>query len=328
MSMIITRTPLRISLGGGGTDLPSYFKMDGGFVLSAAIDKYVYLSVNKTFTSDFLIKYSELERVAHLSDIVHPIVRTALELLDIQPGIEIVSVADIPSGTGLGSSGSFTVGLIHALSVLKHLHNSTYDLAELACKIEIDHLKEPVGKQDQFIAAYGGISCLDINSDGRVDVSRLSMMESAIQDLESNLLLFFTGYSRSAGAILKDQSDRSQEGDEEMRRNLDKTRELGLQIKEQLSSGNVVGFGELMNEHWERKRLRSKGMSNQTIDDLYQLGMNNGAIGGKLVGAGAGGFLLFYAKDPQKVRDCFRSKGVKEVPFKFDHDGTTLVARS
>lgn len=326
--MIITKTPLRISLGGGGTDLPSYYRHSGGFVLSAAINKYVYLSVNKTFTQDYLIKYSELERVEAIADVKHPIVRTALDLLGIQPGIEIVSVADIPAGTGLGSSGSFTVGLLNALSVLEHLHLSTHDLAELACRIEIDFLHEPVGKQDQYIAAYGGISCLDIDTSGVVTVTRLKLPESGLRDLESNLLLFFTGYSRSAGSILRDQSDRSEQGDIEMRRNLDETMQLGIRIKEELSAGNIEVFGELLNEHWERKRTRSRGMSNSEIDDLYQLGINNGAIGGKLVGAGAGGFLLFYAKNPQQLRDCFRKHGIREVPFTFDHDGSTLLTRS
>lgn len=326
--MIITRTPLRISLGGGGTDLPSYYRHNGGFVLSAAINRYVYLSINHTFTSDYLIKYSELERASSILDVKHPIVRTALQLLSIDSGIEIVSVADIPSGTGLGSSGSFTVGLLHALSISKHLHMSTYELADLACQIEIEHLKEPVGKQDQFIAAYGGISCLDIDTEGKVVVTRLKLPSHAMQDLESNLLLFFTGYSRYASSILKDQADRSNGGDHEMRKNMDETLELGLRIKEQLTSGNVTVFGELLNEHWQRKRVRSQGMSNSKIDDLYELGLRNGAIGGKLVGAGAGGFLLFYANDPQKLRDCFRHQKISEVPFTFDHDGTTLLTRS
>lgn len=326
--MIITRTPLRISLGGGGTDLPSYYQHDGGYVLSAAIDKYIYISVNSTFTNDFLLKYSELERIEALTEIRHPIIRTACEEMSVMPGIEIVSVADIPSGTGLGSSGSFTVGLLHALSIHQHRHTSVHDLAAIACDIEINKLGEPVGKQDQFIAAYGGISNLDFSPSGEVAVSRLGLSASTLVDLESNLLLFFTGYSRSAASILKDQAHRSTEGDVEMRRNLDETRELGLRIKSELLAGNPQVFGELMNDHWQRKRRRSAGMSNPRIDELYDLGIRNGAIGGKLVGAGAGGFLMFYASDTQKLRSVFRGLELQEVPFRFDHDGTTLLTRS
>jgi D-glycero-alpha-D-manno-heptose-7-phosphate kinase len=315
-------------LGGGGTDLPSYYQTDGGYVLSAAIDKYVYISVNSTFTDDYLLKYSDLERVEARTDIRHPIIRTACEEMSITPGIEIVSVADIPSGTGLGSSGSFTVGLLHALSIHQHRHTSVHDLATIACDIEINKLSEPVGKQDQFIAAYGGISNLEFSTDGSVTVSRLNLSPSTLIDLESNLLLFFTGYSRSAGSILKDQAQRSTEGDIDMRRNLDETRELGLRIRDELAAGNPRSFGELMNDHWQRKRRRSAGMSNPRIDELYEAGMNNGAVGGKLVGAGAGGFLMFYADDPQRLRDSFRSFGLQEVPFRFDHDGTTLLTRS
>lgn len=326
--MIITRTPLRISLGGGGTDLPSYYQEDGGYVLSAAIDKYIYISVNSTFTDDYLLKYSELERVNHLDGIKHPIIRTACQMMNIPTGVEIVSVADIPSGTGLGSSGSFTVGLLHALSIHKHQHASVHELAETACHIEIEKLGEPVGKQDQFIAAYGGISNLEFAPDGEVSVSSLNLHKDTITDLEANLLLFFTGYSRSAGSILKDQAQKSTSGDAEMRKNLDETRSLGLQIRDELMAGNPSAFGELMNEHWQRKRLRSAGMSNPRIDELYELGMTNGAVGGKLVGAGAGGFLMFYAEQPQLLRNKFRSLGLQEVLFRFDHDGTTLLTRS
>ena len=249
-------------------------------------------------------------------------------MMEIEPGIEIVSVADIPSGTGLGSSGSFTVGLLHALSVHKHLHISVHELAELACRIEIDLLGEPVGKQDQFIAAYGGLTNLEFHRDGSVKATPLTIPTNTLADLESNLLLFFTGYSRSAGSILKDQAQKSVAGDAEMRRNLDETRALGRQIQYELEAGNASSFGYLMNEHWHRKRKRSMGMSNPRIDELYELGMSHGAIGGKLVGAGAGGFLMFYAEQPQTLRNKFRDLGLEEVRFRFDHDGTTLLTRS
>ena len=308
--------------------MPSYYEKDGGFVLSAAINKYIYISINRTFTNDFLLKYSELERVQSIGAVSHPIIRTACDMMDIKPGVEIVSVADIPAGTGLGSSGTFTVGLLHALSVYKHLHTSVHELAEMACHIEIEMLSQPVGKQDQFIAAYGGITNLEFGADGTVRVSPLTISAHTLTDLESNLLLFFTGYSRSASSILKDQAEKSIKGDLEMRKNLDETRLLGLRIKEELINGNALAFGELMDEHWQRKKKRTIGMSNQHIDELYEIGRNNGAIGGKLVGAGAGGFLLFYADQPQLLRDKFRSLGLEEVPFHFDHDGTTLLARS
>ena len=325
--MIISRTPLRISLGGGGTDLPSYYSHDGGFVLSAAIDKYVYIGVNRTFTDDYFLKYSQLERVTDRSQIEHPIFREVLNLLKIDKSIEIISMADIPAGTGLGSSGSFTVGLIRALYAHRREHISSQDLAEMACDIEINKLSEPVGKQDQYIASFGGINCFEFRKDGNVDVAPLALSLSTLHDLELNLVLFFTGYSRSASGILKDQSDKSNSGDADMRKNLDETQALGRQIKDCLENGDAEQFGLLMNDHWQRKRRRSTGMSNPTIDELYELGMTNGAVGGKLVGAGAGGFLMFYANDAGKLRNAFRQRGLEEVVFRFDHDGSTILSR-
>ena len=325
--MIISRTPLRISLGGGGTDLPSYYSHDGGFVLSAAIDKYVYIGVNRTFTDDYFLKYSQLERVTDRSQIEHPIFREVLNLLEIDKSIEIISMADIPAGTGLGSSGSFTVGLIRALYAHRREHISSQDLAEMACDIEINKLNEPVGKQDQYIASFGGINYFEFKKDGNVDVAPLALSLSTLHDLELNLVLFFTGYSRSASGILKDQSDKSNSGDADMRKNLDETQALGRQIKDCLENGDAEQFGLLMNDHWQRKRRRSTGMSNPTIDELYELGMANGAVGGKLVGAGAGGFLMFYANDAGKLRNAFRQRGLEEVVFRFDHDGSTILSR-
>lgn len=325
--MIFSRTPLRISIGGGGTDLPSYYQHDGGFVISAAIDKYVYIGVNRTFTDDYLVKYSKLERVPSIEKLEHPIFREVFDLLNVSPAIEVISMADIPAGTGLGSSGSFTVGLIKALVAHTHGHVSAGDLAKLACHVEIERLGEPVGKQDQYIASYGGIQCFDFEPDGTVNVVPLDISMTTLHDLEMNLVLFFTGYSRSASGILKDQSVKSQAGDSEMRKNLDETRELGHHIRRVLEGGSAEDFGMLMNDHWQRKRRRSAGMSNPTIDELYELGMNNGAVGGKLVGAGAGGFLMFYAKDSTRLRAAFREKGLEEVVFRFDHDGAVILSR-
>lgn len=297
-------------------------------MVSAAIDKYVYIGVNGTFTDDYFIKYAQLERVQVRSEIQHPIFREVFDLLDVSPSIEVVSMADIPAGTGLGSSGSFTVGLLRALHAYRREHISTADLAEMACHVEIDRLGEPVGKQDQYIAAYGGVSCFEFSQDGFVTAEPLRLSPETLQDMENNLVLFFTGYSRSASTILQDQSKRSEAGDTKMRANLDETLKLGLSIRSALEGGDPAAFGALLNDHWQRKRSRSDGMSNATIDNLYDVGMSNGAIGGKLVGAGAGGFLLFYAHDVARLRAAFRERGVQELPFRFDHDGSVILARA
>lgn len=326
--MIITRTPLRISLGGGGTDLPSYYRAHGGVVISAAIDKYVYIGINRTFTQDYFIKYSALERVTRPEEIDHPIVREALTMHQVEPALEIVSLADIPSGTGLGSSGTFTVGLLRALYALKREHVSAHALAEEACHIEIDRLGRAGGKQDQYIAAFGGITCFEFTRDDRVLVSPLQISQATLHDLEEHLLLFFTGYSRDADHMLVDQKSRSEKGDAAMLDNLAAIAGIGLRVKERLESGDVRGFGELMHEHWLHKRRRSEGMSTRSIDDWYDTAMENGAVGGKLVGAGAGGFLLFYADQPQRLREAMAGAGLPEVRFQFDFDGSTVIVRS
>ncbi len=326
--MIISRTPLRISIGGGGTDLPSYYSKAGGHVISVAIDKYIYIAINDTFTNDYFLKYSQLERAETRDQIKHPIIREALTMLEIDPAIEIISMADIPAGTGLGSSGTFTVGLLKALYAHRREHVPAQHLAELACHIEIDRLGEPVGKQDQFIAAFGGLTSFRFAADGAVSAECLKLPPGCLTDLEHNLLLFFTGYSRAAGSILHDQATRSSEGDVEMRRNLDETLDLGFRIRAALEAGEPDAYGDLLNEHWQRKRTRSPGMSNPLIDELYEFGLAHGARGGKLVGAGAGGFLLFYAHDAGPVRHAFRERGLQEIVFRFDHDGAVLAART
>ncbi len=326
--MIVTRTPLRISIGGGGTDLPSYYRRDGGTVISAAIDKYVYIAVNSTFTEDYLLKYAEHERVDHVDEIRHALIREALRLHEVPRGIEIVSVADIPSGTGLGSSGSFTVGLLRALHAQQQEHSSAQELAEAACHIEIERLGDPVGKQDQYIAAFGGLTRFEFHPDDSVDVQRMRPTNDLLADLEDHLLLFFTGYSRSASSILADQKSRSEKEDGAMLANLDYVRDLGRRIGLALEAGDSVAFAELMHEHWEHKRARSKGISNPEIDQWYETARANGAIGGKLVGAGAGGFLLFYAEDPRRLRAAMAECGLPEVRFGFDHDGSVVLARS
>jgi D-glycero-alpha-D-manno-heptose-7-phosphate kinase len=325
--VLITRTPLRISLGGGGTDLPSYYTRFGGFVLSAAISKYVYIAVNRTFTDDYFLKYSALERVGRPDEISHPIIRSALELHQLGPSLEIVSVADIPAGTGLGSSGTFTVGLLKALYAFKREHVTPGDLAEEAAHVEIDLLGEPAGKQDHYIAAFGGITYFEFSPDGSVHVSPLSISTATLHDLEEHLLLFFTGYSRKAGELLADQQQRTEAGDEAMLSRLKQVKELGLEIRDALQRGDTAGYGKLMHEHWLQKRARSRGMSNEDVDRWYDVAMANGALGGKLVGAGGGGFLLFYATDQKALRAAMKDHGLAEVRFTFDFDGSTVLTR-
>jgi D-glycero-alpha-D-manno-heptose-7-phosphate kinase len=325
--VLITRTPLRISLGGGGTDLPSYYSRHGGFVLAAAITKYVYIGINRTFTDDYFLKYSALERVKRSDEIHHPIIRSALALHPVGPSLEIVSLADIPAGTGLGSSGSFTVGLLRALHAFKREHITPGDLAEEAAHVEIDLLGEPAGKQDQYIAAFGGITCFEFSQNGVVQVAPLSLSTAMLHDLEEHLLMFFTGYSRDAGSLLADQRERSESGDEAMLAALDYVKELGVEIRDTLRRGDAGGFGRLMHEHWSRKRERSEGMSNDEVDRWYDVAIANGALGGKLVGAGGGGFLLFYAEDQKALRAAMKEEGLNEVRFGFDFDGSTVVAR-
>ncbi len=324
--MIITRSPLRITLGGGGTDLPSYYRDHGGFVISAAIDKYVYVSVIRPFVPGIFLKYSQMEKVEQIDQVDHRIIREALRILDFKtPQVEITTLADIPSGTGLGSSGSFTTALLKALYTHRKRLVLMDELASLACEIEIDRLKEPIGKQDQYIASYGGITCFHFNPDESVDAVPLKLSMDTLFDLEDNLLLFFTGYARSAGSILQDQQQRSEKSDPAMLANLHYVKELGLRSQVALEAGRTVEFGEIMHEHWEHKRKRSEGMSNPQIDNWYELGLKNGALGGKLVGAGGGGFLLFYAQDRRQLRKVMSEVGLEEVRFRFDFEGTKVL---
>jgi D-glycero-alpha-D-manno-heptose-7-phosphate kinase len=328
--MIITRSPLRITLGGGGTDVPSYYRDHGGFLVAAAIDKYVYITLHETFEAQYFIKYSKLERVADVESIEHPIIREALKLVNGDGGqahLELTSMADIPAGTGLGSSGSFTTALLKALYTYRKHLIPPQTLAEQACHIEIDILGEPIGKQDQYIAAYGGITCFQFGADGRVEAWPLQLSEETRYDLEDNLLLFFTGYSRSASSILRDQDTRTKQLDRSMIENLHHVKALGLESKAVLEAGDLRGFGRLMHEHWEHKRRRSGGMSNPEIDRCYEIAMANGAIGGKLIGAGGGGFLMFYTEEKARLRHAMRQAGLREVRFHFDFEGTKVVAQ-
>jgi D-glycero-alpha-D-manno-heptose-7-phosphate kinase len=262
------------------------------------------------------------------AELQHPIVREALQLLGIPTRIEITSIADIPAGTGLGSSGSFTTALLRSLHVLKKSFISPSALAEQACHIELDLLGEPIGKQDQYIAAYGGITSFTFNRDGRVEVQPLALAPETLHNLEDNLTLFFTGYTRSASEILKDQDRRSRENDRSMIDNLHFVKELGYRSKAALEAGDLRGFAELMHEHWEHKKARSKGMSNQRIDEIYGLARANGALGGKVIGAGGGGFLMFYSEDKTRLRHAMTEAGLREIRFRFDFAGNHVVAHS
>jgi D-glycero-alpha-D-manno-heptose-7-phosphate kinase len=327
--MIITRSPLRISLGGGGTDLPSYYREHGGFVIAAAIDKFVYITLHQTFVQELIIKYSKMERVQSVDEVQHPLIRESLRLTNVgAPYLEITSMADIPAGTGLGSSGSFTTALLKALHTLKKNLIHPQELAEQACRIEIDILKEPVGKQDQYIAAYGGITCFRFLSNGQVEAWPLQIDTDTLYNLEDNLLLFFTGYSRTASDILREQDVRSRQNDKEMIANLHFVKELGRESKEALEAGDLPRFGELMNVHWEHKKQRSANMSNDRIDEYYTLARSHGALGGKVIGAGGGGFLMFYADDKVRLRRAMREAGLHEVRFRFDFEGTKVIAQS
>ena len=328
--MIITSSPLRISLGGGGTDLPSYYRDYTGFVISAAINKYVYITLHETFAEEIIVKYSKMEVVQTAGEIKHPIVREALKLVgvDDHPHLEITSMSDIPSGTGLGSSGSFTTALLRALHCLKKNSVPARDLAEQACHIELGLLGEPIGKQDQYIAAIGGITCFTFHPDGRVDAEPLRLAPETLHTLEDNLILFFTGFTRNASDILKDQDSRSKQKDTGMLDNLHFIKRIALDSKEAFESGDLRRFAELMHVHWEHKKRRTQGMSNQQIDGYYELGRANGALGGKLIGAGGGGFLMFYTEDKTRLRRVMTQAGLREVRFRFDFAGSQVIVQS
>jgi D-glycero-alpha-D-manno-heptose-7-phosphate kinase len=324
--VIITRSPLRVSLGGGGTDLPSYYEEFGGFLLAAAINKYVYVTINRPFQKGITLKYTQVEYCNEISEISHPILREALNFMDLKtPQIEISAIADIPSGTGLGSSGSFTTAVLKALFAHYRRNIHPHELARLACEIEIERLKEPIGKQDQYIAAFGGITSFTFNPDGTVFSEPLAVSTETLHNLEDNLLLFFTGISRSASTILSDQNNRSKVNDEVMIDNLHFIKQLGYKSRDALLAADTHHFGELMHEHWEHKRSRSQGMTNDFINNAYEAAIKNGAVGGKLVGAGGGGFLMFYAKDKDKLRSTMANLGLEEVRFQFDFEGTKVI---
>ena len=321
MSVIFTRSPLRVSLGGGGTDLPSYYQKHGGHLISGSIDKYVYMLTHTVFQKRYRMKYSETEEVEHPSEIRHPILRETLLRHWRGSPLEIASVADVPSGTGMGSSAAFTVCLIKALALAKRVSITPGDLAEAACSIELDVLKEPIGKQDQYVSAHGGICAYTFEPDGTVKVEPLELAESTLRSLRNNLLLFHTGGARSASTILADQVERTLADDPAMLENLHRTKEMGFTSRRLLEAGDLDGYGELMHEHWENKRRRSPAMTDDHIDNLYTLARRSGCVGGKLVGAGGGGFLLVCATRPDDTRQAMTAAGASELVFDFEFQG-------
>jgi len=324
--VLITRSPFRITLGGGGTDLPSYYERHGGFLIAGAIDKYVYITIYDSFADDLLVKYSKLERVPSAEHLEHPLFREALRLLGIEgPSLEIVSMADVPAGTGLGSSGSFTTALLKALHTHKKDIVHPRELAEEACHIEIDILKEEVGKQDQYISAFGGLTCFEFLPGGRVEARPLAVSTETLYNLEDNLLLFFTGRSRSASQVLLEQNRRSLDRDPDVERNLTELKEIAYETRAALEAGDLRCFAELLNAQWEQKKRRTGGASTTDIDRWYALAMTNGALAGKLVGAGGGGFLMFYAEDKARLRRAMFQAGLRELRFRFDFEGTKVV---
>jgi len=325
--MIITRTPFRVPLGGGGTDLPSYYSKYGGFIFSAAIDKYMFISINQPIVDDLIrIKYSRSETVTSVDEIQHEIVREALRHIGFKSGIEVTSMADVPAGTGLGSSGAYTVGLLNGLHTLRRESLTLQELAEEACKIEIDILGKPIGKHDQYLAAFGGLTCLEIEKDGKVKVCNGKISHAMIDELEKNILLFFTGISRDANEILSSQSKGAEREESQVVDTLHRIKEIGYQIKDALESGNLAKFGYLLDKHWQVKKNLSGKVSDSKIDRIYEKAKENGAFGGKIMGAGGGGFFMFYCEEHRNhLRKAMAEEGLKEMRFRFDFEGSKVL---
>ena len=324
--MIIARSPLRISLGGGGTDLPSYYREHGGFLIAGAIDHHVYVTVHRPFAVGLTLRYSRIETVTDRTQIQHPLIRVALDHLGFDvDALEMTTMADVPAGTGLGSSGSFGTAMLKALHRYLRRPIDQRTLAELACHLEIDVLGEPVGKQDQYAAAFGGLNCYEVCDDDSVVVTPLATSEDTLRRLDERLLLFSTAITRSAPHILREQDNKTKSRDSDMVQNLHEVKAIGLASKRAFELGDLDAFGRLLNEHWERKKRRSAIMSTSDVDRWYEAALANGAIGGKLVGAGGGGFLMFYANDPIALRRAMSEQGLSELHYRIDYVGSTLV---
>ena len=328
--MILTRAPTRITLGGGGTDLESYYSKHGGFLIAGAINKYCTILASPRFYPDIRLSYSKAEIQKNVADIEHRIFRAALLFTDIKDSIELHSTADVPAGCGLGTSSSFTVALLNALHTYKRQFITQKQIAEEACHIEIDVLGEPIGKQDQYMAAFGGLTCLTFEKNGDVLVEPLRVTPEVYDQLESNLILFFTGTERSASAILRDQDTKSKNDDPAVLENLHRIKDIGLETRKYLEKGQVDMLGELFRTHWETKKKRSPDISTPQIDECYETAMKNGALGGKLIGAGGGGFFMFYCKNGEKhkVIEAIRAMDLKWERFHFDYEGAKILVNT
>lgn len=322
--MIITRTPFRISFVGGGSDMEQFYAHHPGAVLSTSINKYMYISSHRYFEQDKIrVKYSQTETVSKANELQHPIFRTALKQFNIEGGIEISSIADVPSGTGMGSSSSFTVGLLHNLYTWNGQFASKELLAAGACDIEINQLNEPIGKQDQYAAAYGGLNVIRFQTNGSVLVEPLHIKRETYQKLEENLIMFYYGNQRSASSILAEQKNNVSQQDKQ--RNLIQMVALVDELKESLYRNDLRSFGKILHQNWLLKKELASQISNKEIDDIYELALKNGALGGKLLGAGGGGFLLFYCEKEQQIALIKALHRLSYFPFRFDQEGSKII---
>ncbi|MBI2339908.1 MAG: sugar kinase [Deltaproteobacteria bacterium] len=327
--MIISKAPVRISLGGGGTDLASYYSKFGGFLIAGAIDKYLFLAVNHRFENNVRLSYSQTEIVENAADVKHPLFRECLRKFDITRNLEIVSLADVPGNSGLGTSSCFTVALLNGLHAYKRNYRTLKELAEEACHLEIDILKEPIGKQDQYICSLGGLLCLTIDRDGTVHAENLNVTDETLDRLEHNLLLFYTGVKRAASDILHEQNEKSAADDSAVLNTLHEIKEIGLQTRRYLESGRVDEIGHLFDVHWEVKKRLSGQITNPFLDQCYSEARKAGALGGKVMGAGGGGFFIYYCPDDaskRRVREVMQNKGLWYTPFRFDFEGAKIVS--
>lgn len=325
--MIITRTPFRFTLGGGGTDLPSYYSKYGGFIFAAGINKYMFINLNRPIVDDLVrLKYSKSETVEHREELQHEIAKEAMRMMSVENAIEITSMADVPAGTGLGSSSCYAVGLLNALRTMRKEYVPLHILAEEACYLEIVRLGKPIGKQDQYMAAFGGLTVLEIEKDGKVTVKKADVSDTTIDELNRNLLMFYTNTSRSADAILTEQSKGAKEENKNVVDSMHFIKDLGYKILDAVEAGNITQVGLMFDQHWQYKKKISTKMSNPHFDKIYDIAKENGALGGKISGAGGGGFFIFYVEEKQ---DRFRTKmkelGLREMRYRFDFEGTKVL---
>lgn len=325
--MIITRTPFRITLGGGGTDLPSYYSKYGGFIFAVGINKYMFINLNRPIVDDLVrVKYSKSEIVSHRNELQHEIAKEAMQMMEIDKALEIVSMADVPAGTGLGSSSCYAVGLLNGLHTMKREYVSLQTIAEEACNLEINRLGKPIGKQDQYMAAFGGLTVIEIEKDGNVKVKKADVPEEIVGDLNRNLLMFYTNTQRDANEILSEQSRGAKEEKKNVVENMHFIKDLGYKILDAVESGNITDIGLMFDEHWQHKKKISAKMSNPHFDKIYEVAKGNGALGGKISGAGGGGFFLFYVEERHgKFSEAMKSLGLREMKYRFDFEGTKVL---